>query len=64
MLAMKCDRCGKYHEVNVKDEEVRNSMYLYLIDNHNIVLEKEYYDLCPECAAKLKKFLEGDKSGK
>lgn len=64
MVAMKCDRCGRYREINSENAEMQNCIFLYLMDNYGIVRKKEYYDLCPECAAKLKEFLEGEKNGK
>lgn len=59
MLAMRCDRCGKYSEANNEKVWMRNCIHLYRVDNYDIVREKEYYDLCPECMAKLKEFLKG-----
>ena len=66
MTAMKCDRCGKYYdyyfkrEVNGENVRTQNCIYLYLEDTHGNLCDKECYDLCPECMAKLKEFLEGD----
>lgn len=64
--ALKCDRCGKYYdyyfkrEVNGVDVRTPNIICLYVADTHGNLGEKEYYDLCPECMAKLKEFLEGE----
>lgn len=65
MTAMKCDRCGKYYdyyfkrEVNGKNVRSQNSIFLYLKYEDGDLADKEYYDLCPECMAKLKEFLKG-----
>lgn len=65
MTAMKCDRCGKYYdyyferEVNGENARSQNSIFLYLKDKYGNLGEKEYYDLCPGCMAKLKEFLVG-----
>ena len=65
MTAMKCDRCGKYYdyyfkrEVNGENVRTQNCIYLYLLDTYGNLGEKERYDLCPECMAKLKEFLVG-----
>jgi len=64
--AMKCDRCGKYYdyyferEVNGENVRSQNSIFLCFKDKYGNLGEKEYYDLCPECIAKLKEFLEGN----
>ena len=64
--AMKCDRCGKYYdyyfkrEVNGENVRTQNCIFLYLVDTHGNLGEKERYDLCPECMAKLKEFLDGN----
>lgn len=64
--AMKCDRCGKYYdyyferEVNGENVRSQNGIFLYLKDKYGNWGEKEHYDLCPECMAKLKEFLKGE----
>lgn len=48
--AKKCDRCGKYYDV--KDRTV----YLY----NGVPHRNNLLDLCDECAADLKKWLDKD----
>lgn len=66
MTAMKCDRCGKHYdcyfklEVNGKNVRTSNCICLYVAGSDGILRDKKRYDLCPECMAKLKEFLEGD----
>lgn len=63
--AMKCDRCGKYYdyyfkrEVNGKNVNSQNCICLYLMTRYGDLSDKQRYDLCPECMAKLKEFLAG-----
>lgn len=65
--AMKCDRCGQYYdyyfkrEVNGVNVRPQNSIILCFKDIYSNLGEKECYDICPECMAKLKKFLEGER---
>lgn len=66
MTAMKCDRCGKYYDQYYKENladgtkvDVSNAIILAQLSGFRNYIDRRYYDLCPECMAKLKEFLVG-----
>lgn len=54
----KCDKCGKYYEVNLMDG-------LQFVTFNGLFHQKHYYDLCPDCSNVLARWLKlkGDPNG-
>ena len=67
MRAMKkviccCDRCGMFYEYYeggkaFKDTEKANAVCFIDIDLERDFVNRQIYDLCPDCMKKLEKFL-------
>lgn len=62
MQAVKCDRCGKMHEIYGVRNDAQNGNSIMVL---NTDAKRQYFshsviDLCPECMAALYKFLKMD----
>ena len=48
--AMKCDRCGKYYEIDDKNNSFKHLGCIYVRDFNSLTTDRaNRIDLCPDC---------------
>ena len=67
MEARKCDRCKEYYDLTKEEQKERNlptdlkGQYVKIYMRGSLNEDRgNWYDLCPKCFNKLKKWLKGD----
>lgn len=58
--AICCDRCGEHFKVDKDKRYDIIAIEKASLDPCYGTIEEKYFDLCPDCASKLKKFMEGE----